>query len=120
MAGSNLLLFVFEILLLGGEVFQRAHGLGEIIYAINAGGGAHVDNYGIRYQADKLQEGISSDFGMRIDIRRALPRDQALYQTERYGMRNFGYDIPIKADGDYVLVMKFCEVYFRAPYQKVK
>lgn len=42
-----------------------------------------------------------------------------LYQTERYDTNNFGYDIPIKQDGDYVLVMKFSEVWFTSPNQKV-
>lgn len=31
----------------------------------------------------------------------------------------FSYDLNIPADGDYVLVLKFCEVYFEAPDQKV-
>lgn len=40
-------------------------------------------------------------------------------QTERYHHSNFGYDISIAEDGDYVLVLKFCEVYFNSPSQKV-
>lgn len=47
------------------------------------------------------------------------PNDNILYQTERYHTNTFGYDIPITSDGDYVLVLKFCEVYFAAPDQKV-
>lgn len=37
----------------------------------------------------------------------------------RYHTSTFGYDIPVSQDGPYVLVLKFCEVYFDAPGQKV-
>jgi hypothetical protein len=100
-------------------VVGTVEGVQEIVYALNAGGPEHIDSYGIRYSQDKSNDGIASDFGMRIDIRRALPKDQALYQTERYGTKNFGYDIPLKEDGDYVIVLKFCEVYFKQQYAKV-
>lgn len=95
-------------------------GLGEIIYAINAGGDSHVDVFGIKYNRDPLQHvGTSSDYGKQLIIGRVHPNDQILYQTERYHHSTFGYDVPIKADGDYVLVLKFCEVYFNAPRMKV-
>ena len=45
--------------------------------------------------------------------------DQILYQTERYHTDTFGYDIPVKEDGWYLLVLKFSEVYFNAPNMKV-
>jgi hypothetical protein len=44
---------------------------------------------------------------------------QILYQTERYHYSTFGYDLPLRGDGNYVLVLKFAEVYFNAPDQKV-
>lgn len=92
----------------------------QVIFGVNAGGPRHVDIFGVRYEADPLtSEGIASDHGLRFDIRRAAPQDQILYQTERYGLKNFGYDIPVKEDGDYLIVLKFCEVYFRSPRQKV-
>ena len=37
----------------------------------------------------------------------------------RYNYDTFGYDIPLKEPGSYVLVLKFSEVYFRAKDQKV-
>lgn len=95
--------------------------LGQIIYAINCGGEAHVDTLGIHYDRDPLngKVGISSDYGKRLLIGRVHPDDNILYQTERYHTNTFGYDIPVSADGDYVLILKFCEVYFNAPDQKV-
>ena len=94
-------------------------GIGEIIWAVNCGGDAHTDVNGIRYQRDVLTTGISSDFGRSLMIQRVPPQDQILYQTERYHTATFGYDIPVKGDGEYVLVLKFSEVWFAAPNQKV-
>ena len=98
-----------------------------------------------------------------MSIQRVHPHDQILYQTERYHTQNFGYNIPIKEEGQYVIgnrrscvhqcestsgwfidgksmywfnglllsrlnllllsyspsVLKFSEVYFNAPGQKV-
>lgn len=92
---------------------------GEVIYAVNNGGPAHTDLNGVHYQADQLGVGVPSDFGKILTIGRVAPPDQILYQTERYHLSNFGYTIPIKENGDYVLILKFCEVYFQAPRLKV-
>jgi hypothetical protein len=93
----------------------------NVIYAINAGGDAHTDIQGIVYKRDPLSNvaGIASDFGKQLSIQRVHPHDQVLYQTERYHTQNFGYNIPIKEEGDYVIVLKFSEVYFNAAGQKV-
>ncbi|KAK7790077.1 hypothetical protein R5R35_012999 [Gryllus longicercus] len=101
--------------------FSEVSSLGEVIYAINAGGDAHVDSYGVRFERDPLQGkvGTASDYGKQLVIGRVIPRDQVLYQTERYHHSTFGYDIPIQEDGDYVMILKFCEVYFNAPNMKV-
>ncbi|XP_059057098.1 malectin-A [Achroia grisella] len=96
--------------------------LGEIIYAINAGGPAHTDIYGIHYEKDPLQGriGTASNYGKQlVMIGRVNQKDEILYQTERYHHSTFGYDIPANNDGDYVLVLKFSEVYFNAPNMKV-
>lgn len=94
---------------------------GEVIYAINCGGDVFTDSYGIKYERDPLfgKVGIASDYGKQLLIGRVSPSDQILYQTERYHSSTFGYDIPISEDGDYVMVLKFCEVYFNGPNQKV-
>lgn len=62
---------------------------------------------------------IASDYGVRLPILRSSPEDQILYQTERYNEDTFGYDIPIREEGDYILVMKYAEVYFAQSQQKV-
>ena len=94
--------------------------IGEVIYAVNSGGSSHTDLNGVHYQADRLSVGISSDYGKSVQISRVAPADQILYQTERYHVADFGYNIPIKQEGDFVLVLKFSEVYFRGSKLKVQ
>lgn len=92
----------------------------EIIYAINCGGDAFQDSLGIRYRRDYLVDGVASDYGKSLQIKRVSELDQILYQTERYSSETFGYTIPMPSgDGDYVLWLKFAEVWFNAPNQKV-
>lgn len=111
---------ILQFLIISISVFE-VHSVGQVIYAINAGGEAHTDTNGIRYERDPLggRIGTASDYGKRLLIGRVPPNDHILYQTERYHTSTFGYDLTIPADGDYVLVLKFCEVYFEAPDQKV-
>lgn len=92
----------------------------KVIYAINAGGEEHQGSDGIFYQKDPLPVGTASDYGKNLlMIGRVQEQDEILYQTERYHTSTFGYDLPATNDGEYVLVLKFCEVYFNAPNQKV-
>ena len=113
-------MLVRSLLLLCSTVASFANS-GEVIYAINAGGEAHIDYWGVHYDKDPLtgKVGTASSFGKQLVIGRVPAEDQILYQTERYHHSTFGYDIPIEEDGDYVLVLKFCEVYFNAANKKV-
>ena len=74
---------------------------------------------GIEYKKDTLKVGTKSDFGKQLMIGRVSPEDQILYQTERYHVHSFGYDVRIPGDGKYVLIAKFAEVYFMSPGAKV-
>lgn len=94
----------------------------EIVYAINSGGEEFTDKNGIYYERDPLMGkiGTASDYGKQLLlIGRVQQSDEILYQTERYHTSTFGYDIPLRGDGEYVLILKFCEVYFNAPNMKV-
>lgn len=92
----------------------------EVIYAVNCGGEEHRDVHSVNYMADPTDDGIASDFGKTLMIDRAHEHDQLLYQTERYSLSSFSYNVPGKLeDGNYVLVLKFCEVYFRESNRKV-
>ena len=90
-----------------------------MIWAVNCGGDTHTDIHGITYQRDPLRTGVASDYGRSLMIQRVLPQDQIVYQTERYHTSSFAYDVPVTRDGDYILVLKFCEVWFTQPNQKV-
>lgn len=92
----------------------------KVIYAVNCGGDEYTDKSGIKYEKDSLKIGTASDFGKHLtSIGRVQPPDEILYQTERYHTSTFGYEIPLAGDGDYVLVLKFSEVYFNSVNSKV-
>lgn len=94
----------------------------EIIYAINCGSSEHTKINGISYDRDPLTDriGIASDYGKQLMmIGRVSQNEEILYQTERYAINTFGYDLPVSGDGEYLLVLKFCEVYFNGPNMKV-
>lgn len=94
----------------------------EIIYAINCGSSDSVKINDITYDRDPLTDriGIASDYGKQLMmIGRVTQSEEILYQTERYATNTFGYDLPVNGDGEYLLVLKFCEVYFSGPNLKV-
>jgi len=111
---SQLVGFVLALTAIGRS------GAYKVIYAVNAGGEEHESSDGILYQRDPLTVGTASDYGRNLlGITRSPENDEILYQTERYHSNTFGYDLPVAGDGEYVLVLKFCEVYFNAANQKV-
>lgn len=92
----------------------------KVIYAVNCGGDEVTDGSGITYQKDNLKVGTASDYGKTLpSIGRVQNSDEIIYQTERYHTSTFGYEIPLAGDGDYVLILKFSEVYFNSPNSKV-
>ncbi|CAF1013344.1 unnamed protein product [Brachionus calyciflorus] len=106
--------------IIGLKAISQISCLGEIIYALNAGGESYTDGNGIRYRRDYLTEGTASDYGRGLDIKRVNAQDKPVYQTERYAAETFGYTIPMPSgDGEYVLWLKFSEVWFNAPNLKV-
>lgn len=117
---NSICMILFYLCIISSSV-QKSEGIYQVIYAINAGGDAHTDSNGIKFERDPLMGkiGTASDYGKQLLIGRVASNDQILYQTERYHHSTFGYEIPINSDGDYVLVLKFSEVYFNAPNMKV-
>jgi len=110
---------IFVLLLLATSLINGISANPRILYALNAGGPSHVDSNGVSYLADTMTVGTASDYGMRIPIKRVSDSDQVLYQTERWHDETFHYTLPINEDGDFVLVLKFAEVYFFGPSQKL-
>ena len=91
----------------------------DLIFAVNCGGSKHTDRFGIKYASDSNPTGIASNFGESLIISRVHPEDMPLYQTERYHTSTFGYSARARGDGEYLLILKFAEVYFTGPGQKV-
>lgn len=92
---------------------------GEVVWAVNCGGPKHIDSHGVEYKADFLDMGTASDYGRSFAINRVPSADHIIYQTERYHNEDFSYPIPITSDGEYILTLKFSEVWFTERYQKV-
>lgn len=91
----------------------------EVLWAVNCGGKEHIDLNGVKYEADYLKTGIASDYGLSFTIDGVPMEDQIIYQTERYNTDDFSYDVPVFGDGDYVISLKFSEVWFTGSLQKV-
>jgi Malectin domain/Fibronectin type III domain len=84
-----------------------------ITFAVHAGGDAYTDASDLKYQADTRFSG-GDTYTTSAAI--AGTMDDALYQSERYG--NFSYTIPV-ANGDYVVTLKFAEIYWTRVGQRV-
>ena len=90
----------------------------RVLLAINCGGPNFEDSNGVTYIKDKFYDGgIRSDHGISYDIEGTA--DQDVYQTERWHSDTFTYSLPIKEEGDYVIILKFSEVYFTKSEEKV-
>lgn len=83
-------------------------------YCVNVGGEELVSTSGLTYQADQHFSGGSAS-GVTHEI--AATKDDALYQTDRWG--NFVYEIPVPQESDYVATLHFAEVYFQASNSRV-
>ncbi|KAK6014670.1 hypothetical protein OSTOST_19943, partial [Ostertagia ostertagi] len=86
----------------------------------HSGGYRHVGAYGIIYQEDQNPVGIVSDYGSRYIFPNVPIEDRKLYETERYHNGDLTYTFDIAKDGEYVIVLKFSEVYFQSSGQKVR
>jgi hypothetical protein len=90
----------------------------KVELAINCGGKLFKGDKGIIYQEDKyFSNGEISDYGKNSDIQGT--KDKIIYQTERWASSDFEYNLPIKSEGSYVLILKFSEVYFSSSNEKI-
>ena len=108
---------LITIFLLLNIIFSKINP-NKVIVAINCGGSDYTDSDGIKYISDNyFDEGAVSDFGINFEI--SHTKDQLLYQTERWSSSDLTYSIPINKEGDFVLILKFSEVYFTSTNEKV-
>ncbi|EFP13286.1 hypothetical protein CRE_12180 [Caenorhabditis remanei] len=90
----------------------------RVVAAVNCGGGEALGAYGIEYSADYSDEGMTSDAGVQFAFNNAETDDLEVYQTERWSKESFDYEVPV-GDGEYVIILKFSEVYFSKAGEKV-
>jgi hypothetical protein len=92
-------------------LFQPAHP--TVVWAVNAGGPKYTDAQGLIYRANtQFTTGYTGTTSAAI----AGTTDDRLYQSERWG--NFSYAIPV-ANGDYLVTLKFAEIDWTKPGQRV-
>lgn len=48
-----------------------------------------------------------------------MTHDQEIYQTERWSDKDLTYKLPLSQEGKYVLILKWSEVYFNSPNEKL-
>ncbi len=48
-----------------------------------------------------------------------MTNEADLYHTERWSSEDLVYELPITLAGKYVLILKFSEVYFNSPTEKI-
>ncbi|WP_238717444.1 malectin domain-containing carbohydrate-binding protein [Natronorubrum halophilum] len=86
---------------------------GDVVFAVNAGGGAYTAADGTDYRADTgYSGGTAASTGDPI----AGTDDDTLYQSERYG--DFSYEIPV-ANRTYDIELHFAETYWTADGDRV-
>jgi len=96
----------------------------SIQYAVNCGGSELLDaSTGVLYAADTDDVSGASPTGVAADtpipITLAPESVQRVFQTERYALSTFSYSVTTPANGDYTLVLRVSEVYWRQPGGKV-
>ena len=90
----------------------------KVKYAVNCGGEEITTYDGVTYFSDRgYSGGVVSDFGKSVSI--MLTKTPEIYQTERWAESDFSYNVPIQEPGEYVLILKFSEVWFNSDQEKI-
>jgi hypothetical protein len=84
-----------------------------VVWAVNAGGPKYTDQQGIIYRGHTQ---FSTGYASTTTAAIAGTMDDPLYQSERYG--DFSYGIAV-ANGDYLVTLKFAEIYWTQPGQRL-
>lgn len=102
------------------QVAMQVGSVERIVKRINAGGEAYVDTAGNHWEAD--QEYVRGEWGYiggdkfvnQVGIDET--RDDPLYQSERWGMDSYCFDVP---NGKYDIILHFAEIYFLEAQRRV-
>jgi hypothetical protein len=87
--------------------------LPSVIWTVNAGGPKYTDGQGIIYRGHTQ---FSTGGAYTTTAAIAGTTDDRLYRSERFG--DFSYAIPV-ANGDYLVTLKFAEIYWTQPGKRV-
>ena len=90
-------------------------------FRINAGGAKYVDNAGKTWAADQVYNsankyGFVGGFTHSTSDAIANTTDDPLYQSERWAMLAYRFDLP---NGNYMVRLLFAEIYFNQPNNRV-
>ncbi|MBN1155238.1 PKD domain-containing protein [candidate division KSB1 bacterium] len=84
-------------------------------WRVNCGGSEHLDEFGNQWSADQAYEpgGFGYVGGNAYQTLNPIVGtvDDPIYQTERYGMPAYRFDVP---NGDYEVILHFAEIYYSA------
>ena len=118
MLTKNNILFYISFLAINIIYINSRLNPSNVEVAINCGGPEFRTKSGVTYQKDKyFVGGEASDFGTNSEIKNT--KEKEIYQTERWSTEDLVYNLPLKKDGKYVLVLKFSEVYFNNKGEKI-
>lgn len=113
-----LLITLFAIVALGGGLLAAFSPLSSVATSaatrINAGGPAFTDSQGNMWKADNGYVG-GQVYATTAAIARTI--NDALYQSERWGMS--GYKVAVPAPDTYQVRLLLAEIWFKAPGQRV-
>ena len=100
----------------------------KVVYALNCGGTqGFKSEHGFEYQKDQYFRSAGTQVADYPDNHPGIPpegikytKDKKLHQKERYSVQEWlDYDLPIPADGDYVLILMFSELNIMFTNQRV-
>ena len=118
MPHKNNILFYISFLAINIIYINSRLNPSNVEIAINCGGPEFRTKSGVTYQKDKyFVGGEASDFGTNSEIKNT--KEKEIYQTERWSTEDLVYNLPLKKEGKYVLVLKFSEVYFNNKGEKI-
>jgi hypothetical protein len=80
----------------------------DVVFAVNAGGNEHTDINGITFSKDNWTEENKQNFSMNktISISNVAQQDKIIYQSYFFTFNTAGYEMPVKHDGQYLMVLK--------------
>lgn len=112
-------LLTLVVLLLLQQSDNKSISASQVELAIDCGSFVeYKTEAGITYQKDQYySDSKVADYSLdseRNGVEIRFTKDQGLYFTERHQDYNFHYDLPLRTEGKFVIILRFTELYFQA------